>query len=102
MSLSLQVLYPATGDLTFDFEHYANVHGPLVGEHMGPFIESSRVIKGVAGGPGVPSPFFVVATMTFADQAALDGAMSAAGPVLADIPNFYGGKPTMVIGEVLA
>jgi hypothetical protein len=42
-----------------------------------------------------------VATLTFADQAALDAGFASAGPVLADIPNYYNGPPTMLIGEVL-
>lgn len=40
--------------------------------------------------------------MTFADQAALDSALAAAGPALADIPNFFSGHPQMLIGEVAA
>ena len=73
---------------------------PIVDQHMGPHIENVMIIKGLAGGPDVPAGFHAIATMTFRDQAALDSAMGAAGPALADIPNFYSGQPQMLIGEV--
>jgi len=102
MAVSLQVLYPTDGGTTFDHDYYAQKHMGIVGEHMGPHMQSSVIVKGLAGGPDVPPAFHVVATMVFADQAGLDGALGAAGPALADIPNFYNGQPTMLIGEVTA
>jgi len=38
--------------------------------------------------------------MTFKNQAALDFALAAAGPALADIPNFYNGQAQILIGQV--
>ena len=100
MTLSLQVLYPAENGTTFDHEYYAAKHMPIVNEHMGPHIDSVIISKGLAGGPQVPAGFHTIATMTFKDQAALDAAMGAAGPALADIPNFFSGQPQMLIGQV--
>lgn len=100
MTLSLQVLYPTDNNTTFDHDYYASKHMPIVGEHMGAHIEQTLVVKGLAGGPDTPPGFHAVATMTFADQSALDAALAAAGPALADIPNFYSGQPQMLIGEV--
>ena len=102
MSVSLQVFYPTDDNTTFDHEYYATSQLPIVGEHMGPFIESTLIIKGLAGGPDVPAGFHAVATMIFSDQSALDGALAAAGPALADIPNFFSGQPQMLIGSVTA
>jgi len=102
MSLSLQVLYPTANDTTFDHEYYASNHMAIVGEHMGPHIDNTLIVKGLAGGPDVPPGFHAVATMTFTDQNALDAALGAAGPALADIPNFYSGEPQMLIGSVVA
>ena len=100
MAVSLQVLYPTENNTTFDHSYYASTHMPLVGEHMGSHIDTTLIIKGLAGGPDTPAGFHAIATMTFADQAALDAALGAAGPVLADIPKFFSGQPEMLIGEV--
>lgn len=100
MSLSLQVLYPTDDDTTFDHDYYADKHKLLVVQNMGPHIDDILIVKGLAGGADMPAGFHVIATMTFADQNAMDAAMAAAGPVLADIPNFYSGQPNMLIGEV--
>ena len=100
MTLSLQVLYPTADNTTFDHAYYAAKHMPIVEEHMGPHIDTVQIVKGLAGGPDVPAGFHAVATMTFTDQAPLDAGLGAAGPALADIPNFFSGQPQMLIGEV--
>ena len=102
MSLSLQVLYPTGDNTTFDHGYYMSKHMAIVGEHMGSFFESTLVTKGLAGGPDVPAGFHVIATMTFADQNALDAALAAVGPILADTPNYYNGQPQMLIGSIVA
>lgn len=102
MALSLQVVYPVSEDTHFDMDYYLGTHMPLANSHMGDHLESVQVTKGVAGGPDAPPPFYAVATMTFADQAAFDAAMAAADPVVADIPNFTDTTPQMLIGEVVA
>ena len=56
--------------------------------------------KGVDGGPDQPPAFYAIATMTFADKAAMDAAMPKMGPALADIPNYTNTTPQMMIGEV--
>jgi len=101
MSVSLQVIYPVGDGTHFDHDYYAATHLPLVGEHMGPHIESTLVTKGLAGGPDTPAGFHAVATIVFADQDALNAAMAKAGPVLADLPNFTNVQPAMLIGEVV-
>ncbi|MFY0679658.1 MAG: EthD family reductase [Thalassovita sp.] len=102
MTLSLQVAYPITDDTNFDMDYYLATHLPLVAEHMGEHISSTSASKGLAGGPDQPPGYYVIATMTFADQAALDSALGAAEPVLADIPKFTSAQPQMLIGEVIA
>lgn len=102
MPLSLHVMYPTADDTTFDHAYYVATHMPIVAEHMGPHFDSITVVKGLAGGPDTPPGFHTVAAMVFADQAALDAGLAAAGPALADIPNFFSGKPEMLIGDVQA
>ncbi|MFC3614325.1 EthD family reductase [Lutimaribacter marinistellae] len=101
MALSLQVIYPIEDGTRFDHAYYANTHMPLVGEHMGAHIDKVLVTKGLAGGPDQPPATYAIATMVFADKAAMDAAMAKAGPVMADIPNFTDTRPQILIGEVI-
>lgn len=101
MAVSLQVIYPKSDDTTFDYDYYSTKHMALVGEHMGPHIQSTVVTKGLAGGPDTPPGFFAVATIVFADQAAMNAAMAASGPVMGDLPNFTNAHPQVLIGEVI-
>lgn len=101
MPVTLQVAYPADNGSTFDMDYYLSTHIPLVGKHMGAHIANTIVTKGLAGGPDTPPPFHAVATIVFADQDAMNAAMKASGPVVADIPNFYDAAPKMLIGEVV-
>ena len=101
MALSLQVIYPATDDTRFDMAYYLATHMPLVAEHMGPHIDGTLVTRGLAGGSDTPPPFHAVATMTFADKRALDAALDAAAPVIADIANFTDSQPHILVGEVV-
>ncbi|MCK0150371.1 EthD family reductase [Marivita sp. S6314] len=102
MALTLQVIYPISDDTHFDYDYYLGTHMPLVGEHMGAHIDSTLVTKGLAGGPDAPPQTYAIASMVFADKSALDAAMAAAGPVVADIKNFTNTTPQMLVGEVIA
>ena len=102
MSSSLQVLYPTGNGTTFDHSYYTAKHLEFVGELVGSHVENMVITKGLAGGPDTPAGFHAVATLTFADQTALEAALAAIGPAVADIPNFYNGQPQMLIGEVIS
>jgi uncharacterized protein (TIGR02118 family) len=101
VSSSLQVLYPTDNGTTFDHAYFAAKHMKIVGELLGSHIENTMITKGLAGGQDTPAGFHVVATITFADELALDAALAAIGPAVADIPNFFSGQPQMLIGEVM-
>ena len=101
MSVSLQVLYPITDGTTFDYEYYAGAHMQLVAKHMGEHLSGTLVTKGLAGGPDTPPGYYALATMTFADQAAMSAAMQNSAPVMADIPNFTNVRPQILVGEVI-
>ena len=77
VTLSLQVLYTTENGTTFDHAYYTSKHLPIVTVHMCSHIQEILIIKGLAGGPDTPSGYHVIATMTFADKAALDSAMAA-------------------------
>ena len=102
MAMTLHVVYPATEGTKFDYDYYSGTHLPMVREHMGATIDSTLVAKGLAGGaPDQPAPYHAIATLVFADQAAMDAAMAHAGPVVADIPNFTDTQPVMMVGSTL-
>ncbi len=101
MPISLQVAYPVSDASKFDHDYYLESHVPLIAKHMGLHIASQVVTKGVAGGGGAATPFHAIATFVFQDQAGLDAALAAAGPVLDDVPKFTDVQPQMMIGEVI-
>ncbi|MCB1310624.1 MAG: EthD family reductase [Sedimentitalea sp.] len=101
MTMTLQVIYPATDGTSFDFDYYLGTHMPLVARHMGPHIDSTLVTRGVAEAPDGAPATHAVATLVFKDEAALKAGLAAAGPAVADIPNFTDTKPQMLIGEVI-
>ena len=101
MAATLQVIYTIGDDTHFDDDYYGNTHMSLVAEHMGAHLQSASASKGLAGGPDTPPSIYAIATITFADMDTLNTAMAAAGPVVADIPNFTNTQPTMLIGETL-
>ncbi|MFK7879651.1 EthD family reductase [Roseobacter sp.] len=101
MSVSLQVMYPAKAETTFDHNYYLSTHMDLLDKHMGAHIASTVVTKGLAGADDAPAGYHVIATILFKDQAAFGAAMAAAAPVVADISEFYSGTPEMLVGEVV-
>ena len=101
MAVSLQVLYPALPDTTFDHDYYRSTHMPLVQEHLGKHLLAVQASRGLASGPETPPDFYAVATMVFDSLDTLETAMAEAGPVLADIPNYTNTRPQMLIGETL-
>lgn len=102
MTLSLQVLYPASEDATFDYDYYVKTHLPLIEEHMGEWIETVEASRGLASGPDVPPTYLLIATITFADENALNTAMNEKGGVIVDdVANFTNVRPQILIGEVL-
>lgn len=101
MPVTLQVLYPVADGTTFDFAYYSSTHMALVGAHMGPHIQSTLVTKGVASGDGGSAGHHAIASIVFADQSAMDAALAASGPVMADIPNFTNVQPQVLVGETI-
>ena len=101
MTPSLQVLYPTDGGSTFDHDYYSTNHMKIVAESFGRFIKEVVITRGVSGCPDQPAGYHAIATITFADQGAMDSAVAEIGPAVADIANFYDGKPKMLFGNVV-
>lgn len=96
MPVTVQVLYPTTGDTTFDHAYYQTTHDELLREHLGTHMVGTTVTKMTDD----VAPFHAIATLVFADAVARDAALAIAGPVIADIANFTNAQPLMLMGEV--
>jgi uncharacterized protein (TIGR02118 family) len=75
MSVKLTVVYGKPDDADGFDKHYHDVHMPMVGRWPG--IERVEVAK-VSGGPmGSPAPYHLITEIYFADEAALNEALSS-------------------------
>ncbi len=99
--IRVSIIYNKTDSSTFDYDYYKNTHMPLAGKHLHPV--RMEVDKVVGTPDGSPSTIHCVGYLYFNSQKDLQQAMTTgAGPVMADIPNYYtgGGAPTFLISEV--
>lgn len=102
MGMTVQAIYPISEGATFDYDYYVETHIPMVKDVFGAHgLSAISASKGLAGGPDAPPGYFAVATMVFPDEASMGAALGAAGPVLADIPNFTTVQPDLLIGVEL-
>ncbi len=102
MSVSLQVIYPASEEATFDYDYYVDTHLPLIEENWGELMEMVEASRGLASGPDVPPAYLLIATITFPDLDTLDKAMGEkGGEIIDDVVNFTNVRPQILIGEVL-
>jgi len=89
----------------FDEGYYISKHLPLAAGVMAPFgIKGVEMVKVTATADGSKPPYQVIFSAYFESAAGLQNAMQGPrmGEVLADIANFYGGVPEVLIGEVVA
>jgi uncharacterized protein (TIGR02118 family) len=97
MTVKLLALYTKPEDEAAFLEHYHSVHLPLVEKIPGlQKAVVNRIEKNLMGGE---PPYFLIAELHFADQAALDAAMAspenrAAGK---DVAGFAKGLITMLL-----
>ncbi len=101
MACSVQVAYPTAGGTKFDFDYYGQKHGPLVAKLLGNALSQKQICRGLSGFGDAPAPFHAIATLVFADRAAMERAMPELAQLRDDIGNFYNGDPMVVVGEVL-
>ena len=90
--------------VSFDEHYYLTKHIPLAGRVMGPFGATNvEVVRITATPDGSAAPYQLMFSAQFESAAALTKAMQSPefAQVLADIPNYYGGMPDVMIGELL-
>jgi uncharacterized protein (TIGR02118 family) len=101
MAVSMQVAYPITKDTNFDIDYYIEKHLAIIKENWTDQIQTMIVTKGLSGGKDIPSPYYAIATIVFADKDKMREAMKKGGPVFNDIGNYYNISPITMIGEVI-
>ena len=95
MLMTIQVLYPVTGSTNFNYDYYFGKHMPIVEEAFGEHIQNTLITKGIAGVSDTQAGYYVIATLMFENQPALDLALSKMGPALADITNFTNSRASL-------
>ena len=100
--IKVSVFYPNQEGARFDMDYYLQKHMPMVRQKMAGAMKSMGVEQGIAGGaPGAPSPYRVIAHMTFDSMEAYQTAFSAhAQTIMADIPNYTDLQPLVQISEI--
>jgi uncharacterized protein (TIGR02118 family) len=92
------VLYPATGDSTFDMDYFRTNHAKIVHRVLKP--ERFEIDQGQEG-----QPYHAMAHLCYPSKEAMQAGMGGAdaGEAMADIPNYYqGGQPQIQISETVA
>ena len=94
--IRLSVLYPKTEGASFDHDYYRDKHVPLAVKTWG--LDGAEIDKGVDG------PYVAAVHFQFADLAAMQAAMGAAGTgeVIADVANYTTIQPVMQTSEIVA
>lgn len=97
----ISVMYPIGSGDAFDMEYYLKTHMPLVRERWTPLgLKEARVIKGVATPDGSPTPYPVIALLTWdSAESFKKGAETHGAEIFGDIPNFTNVQPKVQINE---
>ena len=97
----VNVMYNAPADPQAFERYYAEMHMPIAAKI--PSVEKIVLLKGVAGADGSVPPYYRVAQIYFADEAAMASGMSSpeAQAATADIANFATGGASVLITEVV-
>lgn len=100
--IRVTVSYPAAEGQRFDHSYYQTKHRALIRELLEPHgLQRLEIDECLANGAGKPPPIVAAAHMVFADQAAFQAGMVAAGKALAaDMKNYTDTAPTVIISDM--
>ncbi len=93
--IRLSVLYPTTGDATFDHDYYRDTHVPLACKTWG--LDGAEIDRGVTG------PYVAAVHFRFPSVEAMQQAMSSEGTaqVIGDVANYTNIVPVQQISEIV-
>ena len=90
--------------IRFDHAYYKSTHLPLAGSIMGPHGVTNVEVATFAPGPdGAAPPYQVMFSVYFASASELHAALAdpRVSEIMGDVPNYYDGRPDLMLGEVV-
>jgi uncharacterized protein (TIGR02118 family) len=101
--IRVSVMYPHRQGGRFDLDYYVESHMALVRRKLAPHgLVRTEVDKGVNAG-GQPQPFAAAGHLYFETVEAFQSAFkSAAGELMADVPNYTDLQPQVQVSEIVA
>lgn len=101
--IKASAVYNNKEGLTFDMDYYLNNHVPMVQRLFGDKLKGVTLEKGIGSAmPGAPAPYFLIASMFFANVEDCQSAFAAhAGELMADIPKFTNSELVIQVSEVM-
>jgi uncharacterized protein (TIGR02118 family) len=99
MGMKVHVLYGKPTDPAAFEEYYRSIHAPIAAKLPG--LQSFEYGKGMPNADGSDPAYFWLATLSFADVAALGAAMGGPEGAAAaeDVPKFATGGVSIVVSE---
>ena len=100
--VKVSVLYPKSGESTFDMKYYCEHHMKMVVERFGALCKGIAVEEGLAGGaPGSDPPYLAMGHMYFDTLEDFKAAFQQhAAELMDDIKNYTNVQPVIQISEV--
>jgi uncharacterized protein (TIGR02118 family) len=100
--IRVSVMYPNGPGREFDMKYYTEKHMVMVHRLLDPVgLVRTEVDKGVGTAqPGAQAPFVTICHMYFKNAKDMQKALSHAGEMMPDIPNFTDAQPQIQISEI--
>jgi uncharacterized protein (TIGR02118 family) len=97
----MSVLYPKSSESHFDHDYYVQKHIPLVQARWAEMgLESSEVMRGVAGPDGAAPTFELICLLSFDSTEQVRAALAKFGAeIVGDVPNFTNIEPVIQLNE---
>jgi uncharacterized protein (TIGR02118 family) len=90
--------------IRFDHAYYKSTHLPLAGSIMGPHGVTNVEVATFAAGPdGAAPPYQVMFSVYFSSASGLQAALAdpRVSEIMGDVPNYYDGRPDLMVGEIV-
>lgn len=100
--IKVSVMYPNSGNASFDIDYYCNTHFPLVEKLLGEPLKGVSVDYGVSGGAPDEAPGFIaIGHLTFNSVEDFQESFGPnAGVIMEDLANFTNIEPKIQINEI--
>ena len=100
--VQLNILYPKTEGVHFDWDYYLNVHMPLSVKLQGTALKSVTIVRGLEGIEAAPVAYVALTTILYDSVAAFVAAfMPHAETLQGDIKNYTNVQPVIQFSEIV-